>query len=758
MGIDTLYNLFLTALAAGIVIAGLSLYVTREEPRPFLALHFSNPKELPGERYSGQPLAFEASLEAKDGPLPNVSYTAAIEYYKLYDITEGTYNCLGKYHNKLFIHWVNRSSQAGEEIAPLVTAYTTEKAVNDIPWDQYHLEFGIQRLAGAGTLTVLFGRNESPYYRVGIDMAKRQVLWNGDPVAFNNTAVTSKGKVVELVDFGVSRGMDVHLFVKDGQVTLYLNGVLIFSKKYGRLLNGRFWFETEGMYANVMSPKIYRDTPIAVPDRGEVLDVVVNVELVLKGSRQVKAALATSVTLVGGFVEGFRPVPGDEGLFYAIDCGQPLCVSSRPDRAELGALQGNYLYYRLAYENYTGARSFVYAPRAGNPADSAVAWDAYRLSFKALPLTGPRKVAFIVGNSYAVELDVPNNRVRAFAREGSRVNESAKVLPGNLSASGDHGFEISVEGGVLHVTVDGVELDPLPISNATGLPLILFREGRGTISTIKVSNLAQACSDPAKVLSCEKSFKSKDQPQARTFPRTGITPTVEPVEELAPTEEVAVTPLQAPSTVLAFGGPEAALKDVEDYFFTFNYAALDGQRRILLLFESINGSKYELEIDEAAGIVAFTPVESLASARVQRFVSEREFGEPAWRNVRLDYMNGSVKFFLDDTFVFGFSGYDMDSGVFTLRLDETFGHFEGVYLRDRATNRRRDFAIRGNPCQLREVGRAVLQQGAGGLDQGKPLNLAFSTPLGENISSPFDFALVGIQAGSQKIHFWVTAQ
>lgn len=756
MGIDTLYNLFLTALLAGAVIAGFSLALTQETPEAFVSVYFSDPKALPTEMYSGQPLLFEANAVARNGPLHDVRYSADIAYYKLYDITEGTYNCLGKYRNKLFVHWENLSV-GDEQVAPLRTAYTAEKPINDIPWDQYHLEFGIQRLAGMGALTVLFGRNESPHYRVGIDLPGRQILWNGDPVPFNNTAVNSRGQEYSLIDFSGARNMNMHLFVKDGAITVYVNGVLVFSRKYGRLHNGRFWFETRGMYANIMGGKIYRDTPIAVPDRGDVLDLVVSADLVLKGSRQVKSALATSVELGGRFLEGFAPAGTDEGLYFAIDCGKPLCVSNYPDRLSLDPKQENYFFYRLAYENYTGARSYYYSPLTQNMEAARLNWDEYLLSFTVLPLTGPRKAALAVGNQYAAELDVANSRMRILSRAGRTVNEAIYPLGFNLSGLGEHEIAIDTRNGSLGVVVDKVPIgNRTPISGGAGMPIVLFRDGRGTMGTIKASNSAADCDDPSKILACQKSFKSKDQPQSRPTTRRDYTPIVEPTEpEPSP---VAVAPLKAPSTVLAFGGPEAVLQNVEDYFFTFGYAALDGKRRVLLIFESANGSRYDFEIDEAAGHVAFIPVENRKSTTFQRYTHEREFGEPTWRTFRLNYQHGTAGVYIDDEFIFSFQNLDMGSGIFTLRLDETFGHFQNVYLKDRGTGRRRDFVIRDNPCQLREVSRVTLQSGVLDLEPQRPQRFPFEARLGENVTSPFDFAQVSVGIGGQAVHFWVVSQ
>ena len=235
---NRLYNILIISLIIGLIITSIAVYYFRVhvygKPEYFSELYFPEPDNLPNKINLNTNYDYSFAIKSNEEYTKKYKYETGIELYNLYDFTEGKYHCLSKYRDKIYLDWTNASDftlinepKKFEAIEKMFVLPNYKKKIN---WPQYTVEFGFPPPTGVGQLVIFFRNETDMKYHITIDEANNKTFFNQEQTS---TGVDLK-----------SGNNKIRLIVKEDNIKLFLNSILVVNKQYSTLYNGQFGFES----------------------------------------------------------------------------------------------------------------------------------------------------------------------------------------------------------------------------------------------------------------------------------------------------------------------------------------------------------------------------------------------------------------------------------------------------------------------------------------------------------------------------------
>ena len=266
--LNNIYNAIIVSLIIGIIITIIVLKITFEPEEHFTEIYFENHENLPEKVKLNNEYAFSFTLHSLENSSKNYGYESKIELYNLYDITEGTYRCLGKFRDKIRLKWelgelmdnntyltIKNILNDNQDNGLIKNAYTKTVGGFDletIGWDKYNIDFSYQTIDGLGYISLIFmdeaGNNK---YALVLSESKNKILF----VKFDNNKMMINKKDYELA---AGRGYRVAVNAEKNRANVYINEQQIFSIKDVNLKNTKIGFETRNTYAYIRPLSVFK--------------------------------------------------------------------------------------------------------------------------------------------------------------------------------------------------------------------------------------------------------------------------------------------------------------------------------------------------------------------------------------------------------------------------------------------------------------------------------------------------------------------
>ena len=769
------YIFFIFVLLAAIVISlGFHVFFPANKDEGFSEIYFPFPDDLPNYIDLGKAYNFSFTVKNLEGAPQTYSYDTKIEFFNLYDVTEGLYKCAAKQRKKVQMEWIegNDSNINLYFLQPMngnsSFMFTKSDDYGKMDWPTYNLEYLFKNVLGQGSFTTAFYNENGVKYSITV---------------YENTSEAEldykEGRIIksERRKITLNTGNKVKINATTNELKYYLNDELVFQEELSNLSNVTVAFRTDNTYAFLDQLVSYKDSPIDVTQSKYIRDYNINDRILFYKLDKLREQSEEDVYLIRNAVNS----------------------SSKCDLEQCAELK--------SFLNNPGQASFKLNDRIKYPASllglinftNSLFPDNSILQNSTAPgLDWPN---YVFGMSFQI-FAKPHTFLINFDKEFMVLFHNADIyfILNKYNSTVIERRTSTVETGVNEITISSndnkvtFKLNNLPLFNfEEELPfknISLYTRNTFIIfNRISLSNKNKVCNDFSSkncrrfyIIPSERNIQS-DQTRASAQPvqisndlgavqLLGAADIFSIASKQKPNESEALVPImqkmidnqididpsmineEIPSESYTFNGRSARLANKNNYNFGFRFVTLEGAGLIGLSFRDnkdtelmkfvINQPKDKGHLFKNFGgsILKEDMYMNLSKGGVHEFEVTFEFNKTSYA--------------LDGKKIFESEGLDMSNGYYSIYTYNTYSDISNIRFFDKNLQEVVPFSISTDPCKLRKIDEMKLEKGSLYLSANENSSITKNFTL----SKDFDFGMASVKLSkenqnSSEIHFWV---
>ena len=547
-----LYNALIISMILGIMISMIAFYMTRETPASFSELYYEDHTALPTRVTLYKPYNFSFVIHSLENTTTSYSYITKATLYNLYDITEGTYNCLARYREKIDLIWKNYTLLNTElfkkfivyKDTPEIQPFRTVSQVSRrevITWHSYTINFKFRPILGSGVTTLYFTSIKGdPLYAIVMNYQLNTTYF----MNFKTNSIELQEKSFRFTTLPT----DIRVRVNNKNIEVAINDEQVFDAIADNTTNGILAIETRNTYIDVIQLRVFKDFAINPKEPETIKEYRIDRATIMKAREK--------------FVEEMH--------------GSPILEVSY-NRAN-DPFSNIASWVDLPYKKHKYQYAMQLSSR--NETNSVINWSNFELSFNYESYK-PAQLAVGITNKFLFLIREDSNqsflvsylpgKVKVFRKQSKIVGNKHKVRLTMLNSTIEVFFD-----NQLFFNITGVSSDP-------GALFFDIRNQFAKVLSPSIKNLN--CDVNSK---CQKNYKilgkqqfpvtHKTQPKWEEKPKTAVS---KPISEtannlLGVSFEKNDTYLFIPDSNFEFSGKNAVIENWSTYEFRFSYRIIDG--------------------------------------------------------------------------------------------------------------------------------------------------------------------------------------
>lgn len=585
-----LLKVLLITTVIGIVIAATAGVFFRDYvygvPHPFTTLAFTEP--LPHVVTNGTEYDYGVEIASYENEEKTYAVEYSIELFRIYNETEERYRCMSDIRQKHFVEWSN------ETVVPLEIPFEHRsegipdffidpKWRRNITWDQYTVEFKIEKHLGEGIFSFYFANASHVKYVMTINEHNGKIYLNNQEVADNITLEKQNNYVV--------------VKVSGNDVKVYLNEEYIGSFKHMHPTDGQIGFVTRDAFYGIAQLYAYEESKIVVPDR----DTIISYDIISRDYQrifqQVRDTREKSVRLVRAFERYNETIDCSKEPFYCEYFDLPNDISFALDTLNLTRAMEKI----PAIDENINYRLFPL-----NKEQSVINWTTYKIRFSHDQLSEGSKGVMVLKFSDKWAIIITRNNSYYARPVGEEIVIDEFRNPPKKNTTQDFVDVIINERNITFlISNETVFVRITPRDYTNGSLDILVKNVYLFINPVLMTNSEEQCDNPYSVNYCQLTLEIMTRMPEQieidenvfTFIETGVrTPTIEQINVSRP---VVMDPIPVsistynpyiPDNQVVFNTKTTYINS-SNYSMTYGYTNLDGSRVNELGFIDENGKR-----------------------------------------------------------------------------------------------------------------------------------------------------------------------
>ena len=795
------FRLLLTlAIIAILVSLVFHFFFVKNIAVDFTEIYFPEPDSLPGDVYLGQDYNVTFVVRNAGQNPTTLDVDAKIEFYKLYDVTEGIYKCVARQRQKAMLQWVQGNKSTFEylfagpydiepEQAQIPKAFITESSdYADIDWPYYTITYRFKEVLQSGNFSTYFHDNGTLKYAF--------VIYPGDPsieaVYKSNGSIVSEWKSLNLTPLKADNSVEIRY---NETMSYYLNGEIVFNFTPDNATIGRPDFKAEDNIVVLGSLLMYKETPVEITEAGDIREYSINNKIILGIIENLSQEVNTDVPL-------FR-----QEQYYYFECPNDECDSLK------AYLDGNYDVYKFnnhfgnaSEENILGMltplEEQVYQSYylSSNGTAKELDWENFTLRLSWQTFSRQKTFLLSLKNNLSILIRgtdiyvITNNETESVAYKVS--NELEESAPNELMIESWGGklvfymnkrpfhrinWKLSVGDFEMKVSNSFVIFSDIVVFNdqpgckrisidqacrivyrqSTGRQLVQARPIRAVTTPVEISaELTMALFLAVGEFFQDEAATSREY--AGGGNETGIVGTLpyqQPgltIADLLDYEidiDASLINENIPSEKFVFAGPTAQVSNFENYSFSYSFYLLEGlglldtsffqdDRLLLSVIISKQAKEAYLFRNLYGTLTKDTASLNLTWNDRNNFDFVKEMNE--------------TTIYINRIPLFAFSEPNVSKGYFGISSYNTYVELTGINLFNKERQRRIQFNIDKDPCSLKKVGEVQMTKDSLYLGGGEAQSYHSTfRPEGDFDYGKATFTTTNEQGNQTEIHFWV---
>ena len=778
-GDDKDYKFFVTILVLAIVISIIfHIFFTPDTDAFFSEVYFPEPDALPNDVYLGETYNFDFAVRNLEGKPSTYKYDSKVELYNLYDVTEGTYNCIAKQRRKVGLRWIENNytttgtfllNNLGIEGTNFV--FSEADDYGEVNWPYYTLRYKFKNILGKGTFSTVFHEGKEVKYYITIFDESAEV-----ELAYKNGSILQKERTKIK---NLSRENDIVINVTDS-LKYYFNGDLLFDKPV-TLTDGKIAFVMNNSYITISNMVAYQDSK----DES-------NPKFIREYSIDKLPAVKKHERLVKRMEENVELLRREAN--FAVKCQEDECLKLKNyinSPKNIYSFHSNYSFDEITLLSLIDTKlydvkSYSYLQ---NMSTNNV-WSNFSVKVNFELLNPSHAILFNLNKDLMILFHNFETYVIVRHPNGTSIQRQS-----NLIDIGANNLRFEAISNTINMLINSDTVFTLDKSINLRNVSIYTKNTMAGLGNLAASNMEEGCGLILKSTSCKRNYLvqsviniSKEKIEAladpievaaglAAIPILGISDIfefeevrvqefIEQPEEVERSSimdlleyDIEVDPSlvdeDIPSETYVFDGENATVKSQKNYSFGFDFSLLEGVGLIEVAFHDINRSKissFILNIPHNQSNL-FTNFEGKLNKEAKNVNISKEFST----NFKINYGGKKATYFLNQNAIFETEGIDMSNGFFSVSTFNTHFDIGDMAIKDLDTGKSVSLSINADPCRLRKIGEVQIKK--------SPLYLADKekevTKQNFFINEDFDYGKVSVTLKHQEklneteIHFWV---
>ncbi|MBN2566880.1 hypothetical protein JXB02_02215 [Candidatus Woesearchaeota archaeon] len=761
-------------LLAGILVLGFAITVlfsaiTKEPDTPFLEAYFNDHKSLPQRVEPFEEYNFSVGFRSTGGDGSAQRYSVNLELYKLYDVTEGTYNCRSQFRDKTHMRWtlLNETEQPMlaamfgqermEQFVDLWTVYVEDEVDHSINMGEYIIDIPFRFASGMGELDIVSWTGErAPFY---ISIGRDGVV----------TVFTAGEERSFKAEFTEGNTNTFSAEISEDTINVSVNGEVLGSVSPGTTLEqGRIILITRNLAVDLREFSVFRSGDINPLDSLNYLEYKIESSAMMDLNSKLKALKERKVEAQ---IAGFEP---ERDLITPMldEIGVEYMASSLPSYMLVleNASDLNISYARhavsVSYETSSGDGTYVLT---GYGKDNETLFAL--LIHEGLGLTA----------LYQWEGGIVRYQTRHKELVRMRKHDVALVFS-------DDNLTVGVDGEIMFVMEEGYLA-------STRLDFEMMNT-RPYIYSFRIASLDERCDDPLYFDVCSYALDIRGQYRPRNVQEAAVQQganltshmglrgvnlqnlmgvfegagagVMVPVGDNGSDEasnqtliftsydeirllgsllgkEIPYNPTITDSFI-SFDGYMARVRNWPTHEFGMSYATLEGARIVSVGFAFQDEDILKVVIAEGAQEIIIFYNDTYQIVPINTTIGNwTEF------NIVTDGNLTSIVLEKRQEAV-NLSGLDLSNGYYYVSSINTYAHFKHVGVYNPIIHQRKLLIIEEDPCRLRKISDERIGEGLIDITQGDEQRLIERF----TIETPFDYGLINVSLDetNRSVHYW----
>lgn len=772
------YKLLVTLLVLAILISVIfHIFFKQETDEGFTELYFLNPSYLPNEVYLGGNYNYSFSIRNLHEKPSTYEYISKLEFFNLYDVTEGIYKCSAKNRKKIILKWMENNETninnflLNNDNYNSFSIFSESDDYGEINWNYYNLQYRFKNMLKEGTFTTIF--HDDDYIKYGFTVY-RDTLEVEFTYRDNGTLKSERKKISRLIS-------DNEVLINvSNSINYYLNGELIFNKVLENLTNGNFDFRMDDTYVLIGQLVAYKDSPIVVTRSRFTKEYDVDNSLIIGRLNELRDKSEDSVYLIRNNVNF-------TGICQEDECNNLKTYLNDPKNAylfktELKNFDENVL---LSLINTGNASFYPDQEYLQNTTTSGLFWPDHTIRMNFQIFVKPHTFLISFDSNFMILFH--NSNIYFVVKDGNNVVIHRRASPVEVSIN-----DILLESKDRNIIV---RINGFPVFNIERFNYfkdisIYTKKTIVAFYNIFASNKDKSCKTLSTSLNCRRIYRveserrvaQKERLQAVTEPikvssGLGFTPflgvsdifdyenfvndskkLVKPSILQLLDYDIEIDPSsiieEIPSEKYVFDGKNALVKNQNNYSFSFDSYILEGIGLMEVSFHNNDGIKI-------ATLILNSPVKESylftnLGGILLKDTAKINVGNQDWHKFDIIHEANKTAYYLNTKKIFEIEKIDMSNGFFSITTFNTYFEIRDISLFNRGIKRRIPYYINADPCRLRKIYEKQISKDSLYLDSSEDKTITQSF----NIDKDFDYGLVSIFLENEKnnqteIHFWV---
>ncbi|MBN1502122.1 hypothetical protein JW930_01140 [Candidatus Woesearchaeota archaeon] len=771
---NVFYKALIISLVLGVFISIGFLYLTKPEASYFSELYYLDQENLPNQIELDRNYNFAYEINSRENKTETYEYETVVELFRIYDISEGNYDCFSEFREKLYYQWLpaNESNysiigvmQKDDLYNDFYTVQDTDYNNREIKEEEYSLYLEYESGYGMGQFNIVFGNGTSRKFALILSESDNTTYF----IFWNSTINTTVTKVVNLT------GDDKHIVeirINQGRFSVFVDSNLVlsqdslyFSDRIPDYTGGRFTLESRNSYYSIRRMQLYPG--------GKAIDVLLQGNKLLDYQRKISEMRSDYIDIVS---KGISEKHGyNTSLKYFLNISSPseisvtghefgeLNITSQVSEHDEGVYPLIYQWADIEYE-LSSYPTNVFETTENSP----INFTNFTLSFDFQTSYGEQQLMLYF-------YDQDNNTKYSFL-----VNQQKHALffleytPDAIKVTyKKHQLNTLPHTVLMNFTESNLDIiiDKKPVlhlDNITSIFSDISFEAKNTyiyIDDIRIVNRDPNCDSKTFLGKCLKSYRTDTRRGVSVYQEVdvGFKETLIrnisadeqlvldlPLPPLAKTDESVMQEYNPyiKDTSFMFNGPSARLQAMSNYTFSMNYLTLEGLGVVSVGFKDINDS------DAFKLVLSDKTDEALLITKTVNRTIQSNLTEGEWNIIQINYNNGITKLIQDyNTELFVTNKLNLSNGYFFITTQNTYANFRGVQLRDNSLNLIRRYNLEENPCEMRLIFEKILDKREIVLYP----NEKYTAHNNFTINTSFDFGKIttNLLNKNQSIHFWL---
>lgn len=694
--------ILIAGLILGIIAAVILVIISRQPPEPFSAVYFTNPDDLPNLVRIGNTYAFDYAIQSHENETREYDITTKLELFRLYDTTEGLYNCLSPYRHKIYLKWTNETNLTHatiqDELELIPDLRIEPDHSNTINWNSYYFSADLGNAYGEGEFIIFFANENYTKYKISINQKENQSYFNDEAIGKINMS---------------NQNDKIRIEYKNQELEFYYNNKLITRKKIEDATNGQFGFETRDTFVTLGGAKISRDQEIEVPDREHIWEYQIDTNLYYNLLGLARQNENKEILMVRNFIsaETFQPLPGlrtetpaetdEEGNIIPIPSGiscynEFACKyqSTNENNYQIELNNITSLLYSLPRINY--GNSFWLTPRTQE--DKYIIWNNFDVNVNLQSFTGQDSMAVKFDEDFAVL--ITTNTFSAIIRTDKGIIIQQK--PKNLQKYNDsnnilnENFTIKIRGSEVELIFGNDSLIVETNKDFNNSSIDLFHHNTfSSITKIEIKDSSEECND-SKYKFCKLTYKFQQPTPRQSEQNPTDFGTIKQEQIITDTEKIL-------SRTLEFSGVATRIINKTNITFNANFIYLDGDGVIDFVYKDLDGN-------EKARVSVNMENNAIELNGTRQKTINQVLQKDAWHEITLKLLQDGWINVMHNRTDLGLMPTGTNTGYFSIEQKNTYAEFRQVSIRDDVTGRTTNIPLLDDPCQLRLVYSKTIRQ------------------------------------------------